>query len=307
METLGQTLRRNREAKGISVEAVVLHTRIQAVLIDAIEADRFDKIASLVSAKGFVRSYARFLNIDEAETIKRLSELSASETSLAHLIFPKAESIPGVRLAEEIPARMSSFPMGVDFKENSILDVGTFGAKIRTTPPYGWLAGISAVCLLGVLLLKLFIPSGNKKSEILVPTQTRLDAPALRNTPSPATPVISIHPIALADTAPEKKMPMVSSALNATLKPFILALEARESTWVKVLVDGKGTKDVLLRTGQKVVWEADKTFLLTMGNGGGAEVFLDGKELGFLGKKGEVVRDRLLTRVASEQAAIDDD
>jgi hypothetical protein len=209
-----------------------------------------------------------------------------------------------MRPLNETPALTALNPKRVSRADSYM---GTIGVRTRLPHPYTKLIGMTVVCLFAVFLLKLFIPWGNKKSEILIPDQTRLETPVLRDTPPPAAAVMQTPAVVAPEPAPEKDSSMVATLLNATMKPLILSLEAREPTWVKVLVDGKGTKDVLLRTGEKAVWQADKTFLLTMGNGGGAEVFLDGKELGFLGKKGEVVRDRLLTRVASDQTAVNDD
>ncbi len=312
IESVGQYLRRKREEKNISIEEVTVQTRIQAVFIQAIEDGRFDKIQSLVSLKGFVRSYARFLKVDDVETLKRLSEFLSGSPSALSIALPSLNS--GGTLKEENPAQTSLFPSDVALPESKaaavpdlILDMGTVGEKMRKTHPYSAWIGTSAACLLVVFLLKFYSPLWSKKSAVLVPDQSRIETAVVPDAPSSVVTIIPTTPVVSSDTHSEQAISLESPDVVATLKPFVLSLEAREPTWVKVLVDGKGAKDILLQTGQKVYWEADKTFLLTMGNGGGAEVFLDGKELGFLGKRGEVVRDRLLTRVASEQTAIDND
>jgi len=309
LETVGQTLRRKREEKHLSVGEVALQTRIQSVFINAIEEGQFDKIASPVSVKGFVRSYARFLKVDEAEILHRLSEClsAASATPISASADPPK--------TEATPAQTLLFPMGVELRDaeplsrKPVVDMGTVGSRIQKTPHYSRWIGISVVCFLVVFLFTFYAPWEHKNSAILAPTQTQSGSPISPDTASlddaPVMP--ALQPDVASDIAPKKVVPSDLSVMNATLKPFVLSLEAREPTWVKVLIDGKGTKDVLLQVGQKAVWQADKTFLLTMGNGGGAEVSLDGKDLGFLGKRGEVVRDRLLTRVASEQIVVDDD
>lgn len=319
IEPVGQYLRRKREEKRISVEEVTLQTRIQAMFIKAIEEGHFDKIQSLVSLKGFVRSYARFLKVDDVETLKRLSEFLSGTPSM---LSPALPSLQEAKLAEENPAQTLLFPLesasqnqaGVKpatslaseaVSNDIILDMGTVGERTRKTPPYAQWIGACAACLVVVFLLKFYAPFWNKKSAIVVPDPTR--TPIVSDTNAPVVTMIPTTPAVSLDTQGEEAISIEPSDVIATLKPFILSLEAREPTWVKVLVDGKGAKDILLQTGQRVVWQADKSFLLTMGNGGGAEVFLDGKELGFLGKRGEVIRDRLLTRMAPDQGAIDND
>ncbi|MEK7285800.1 MAG: RodZ domain-containing protein [Nitrospirota bacterium] len=284
METLGQYLHRKREERKISIEEVTLHTRILPAFVHAIEEDRFDKIASQVSARGFVRSYLRFLKLDEHEGLSRLTKLlspSASTSDSSTTFLEAAESeqrfAEGESLGGLSPAKS--------------MDLGSLGDHMRVAPRYyAWL-GIFVLCLLSGFLINLFV--GNSKnqtnSEAISPTQTG---------PSAAQEVPVEEPASAAN--PDTTETVLVPAASETPKPFTLSLEAREPTWVKVSADGKTTKDVLLQTGEKAVWEADATFLLTMGNGGGAEVFLNGKGLGFLGKKGEVIRDRLLTRVAAE-------
>ncbi len=318
IEPVGQYLRRKREEKRISVEEVTLQTRIQAVFINAIEEGRFDKIQSLVSLKGFVRSYARFLKVDDVETLKRLSVFLSGTSSMLSAALP---SLKEAKLAEDNPAQTSLFPLesasqnqpvvkphpGLTSEAMSndiILDMGTVGERTRKTSPYAQWIGASVACLVVVFLLKFYAPFWNKKSAVLVPDPTR--TPVVSNTHSEVVTIIPTVPAVSLETG-EEAISIEPTDVIATLKPFILSLEAREPTWVKVLVDGKGAKDILLQTGQRVVWQADKSFLLTMGNGGGAEVFLDGKELGFLGKRGEVIRDRLLTRIASDPTAIDNE
>lgn len=62
-ETIGQQLKHAREAKNLSIEKVVLATRIRAYQIEAIEADDFESMPSPVQARAFLRLYAEFLGL----------------------------------------------------------------------------------------------------------------------------------------------------------------------------------------------------------------------------------------------------
>ena len=68
-------------------------------------------------------------------------------------------------------------------------------------------------------------------------------------------------------------------------------------------VDGKETWDVLLKPQEKLEWQAEGEFLLTVGNAGGVQVRFDGKDLGALGPRGKVVRDLRLARKVSGHAS----
>jgi cytoskeletal protein RodZ len=297
-ETVGQYLRKKREEKNISIDEVSLHTRILPAFIHAIEDDRFDKIANSVSVKGFVRSYLRFLKIDETETLKRLSDFLASPS-------PRSDLSPNTEMASVGVFSESVRSSDETSSSRPMLDLGNVGERIRIAPRYYTWVGGFVICLLSAFLFKTFVPGQEKQSEAPISTKLQTIVPA-QEPPSLSSADLPVETsdavtVSSAETASQL------AASPEVPKPFILSLEAREATWVKISTDGKNAKDVLLKAGEKGSWEADASFLLTMGNGGGAEVFLDGKGLGFLGKKGEVVRDRLLTRVASGTAGIDNE
>lgn len=64
---LGRRLRDGRVAAGLSLADVERDTRINRVYLDAIENARFEEIPAPVYARGFVRSYARYLGLDAEE------------------------------------------------------------------------------------------------------------------------------------------------------------------------------------------------------------------------------------------------
>ncbi len=68
-ETLGECLRRAREAQGLKIEAVAEQLRIDAARLKALERDDFSALPAAVFVRGYVRSYARFLALPEDELI----------------------------------------------------------------------------------------------------------------------------------------------------------------------------------------------------------------------------------------------
>ncbi|MUM78413.1 DUF4115 domain-containing protein [Pseudodesulfovibrio sp. F-1] len=66
-EELGQTLREERERQGLTVAAVMEATKISRTNIEAMESGNRSMLPHPVYAKGFVKSYARFLGLDAEE------------------------------------------------------------------------------------------------------------------------------------------------------------------------------------------------------------------------------------------------
>ena len=66
LPSIGEALRSAREAQGRSVEEAAAATRIRSSYLEALEQERFEELGGNVYAKGFLRSYARFLGVDPA-------------------------------------------------------------------------------------------------------------------------------------------------------------------------------------------------------------------------------------------------
>ena len=67
MESIGEFFKQVRETKGLTLDDVALKTRIHPDFLIALEEGNFTKLPDQVFAKGFVRSYARSLGLDEED------------------------------------------------------------------------------------------------------------------------------------------------------------------------------------------------------------------------------------------------
>src|SRR3954466_14004322 len=65
MKTTGQILKDNREKKGITLSEVSLATKISVKVLTAIEEGQTDRLPTKTFLRGFVRAYARYLNLNE--------------------------------------------------------------------------------------------------------------------------------------------------------------------------------------------------------------------------------------------------
>lgn len=79
--SVGETLVRARQERGLSVEDVSAATRIRGGLIRAIEADDFDPCGGAVYARGHIRSIARAIGADPAPLIDEFDRAHADEVS----------------------------------------------------------------------------------------------------------------------------------------------------------------------------------------------------------------------------------
>jgi cytoskeletal protein RodZ len=71
MESVGQHLRQQREAKAMSIEEVARATRVPMSSVERLESDQFDELPGEVFVRGFLKSYARAVGLDPDDVLAR--------------------------------------------------------------------------------------------------------------------------------------------------------------------------------------------------------------------------------------------
>ncbi|HLV45031.1 MAG TPA: RodZ domain-containing protein [Aggregatilineales bacterium] len=83
LQDLGEMLREAREAQALSLEEVEAQTRIRLKFLEALEEGDIGVLPSAMHAKGFLRSYAQFLNLDVAEVVALFNEATGAPVPAA--------------------------------------------------------------------------------------------------------------------------------------------------------------------------------------------------------------------------------
>jgi cytoskeletal protein RodZ len=91
-ERVGQVLRAARLERGLDIEDVAQQLRFAPRQVTALEEDEYDKLAGGPFLRGFVRNYAKLLQLDEAPLLKLLEQSVPPPT--AHVGRPPSEEIP---------------------------------------------------------------------------------------------------------------------------------------------------------------------------------------------------------------------
>ena len=79
--TLGEKLRQAREERGITIGEVAEQTRISPLYIESIERDDYRLLPGGIFNKGFVKSFAKYVGVDEQEALQDYAGLIASQSS----------------------------------------------------------------------------------------------------------------------------------------------------------------------------------------------------------------------------------
>lgn len=79
METLGQFLKREREARNLSIEEVEKFTKYHRSRIEALEADHHDQLPFPPYVKGMLRSLAKYYSLDITDILVRYQDFLNSQ------------------------------------------------------------------------------------------------------------------------------------------------------------------------------------------------------------------------------------
>src|SRR6478672_4341473 len=79
--TLGEKLRQAREERGLTISEVAEQTRISALYLESIENNDYRPLPGGIFNKGFVKSYARHLGLNEQEALQDYTALISEQGS----------------------------------------------------------------------------------------------------------------------------------------------------------------------------------------------------------------------------------
>ncbi|HEY3198382.1 MAG TPA: RodZ domain-containing protein [Nitrospirales bacterium] len=276
-ESLGQYLREAREKKGWTLEQAAFKTRILYQYLKAVEDDNYEQLPAEVFAKGFVRSYARLLGLDELQILPRFDESGGQ-------FYAKRDEREQLtqRIREEARRK----------KTNKLI-----------------VAGMVSVALVVLLLV-----TGHDRNRARPRMDPPREPPPPANSsqispPSQSEAPTRPEPVARSESPAREAEQPATIEVERNFSPLlplegivpdgsklVLEVEAMERAWILVQADQDPPQEVTLSPGERVRWSAEEKLRLTLGNAGGVRVSLNGKPQGPYGASGKVVKDLVFTR-----------
>jgi cytoskeleton protein RodZ len=253
MTSIGERLRRQRLQSRMSLEKIALDTKIGVRLLEAIEAEQFEKLPGGVFRRSFVLQYARALGVDPDEIADELKQLN------------QFDEVPAMPAPQWVAASEQSSGSGFSFRGDlSGLGGSTVG---------------SLLAAVGVMLGCALIYSWWQTPREEAPVQKKEIASAQPSKQAtPAAPRAAER----AQASPAET-PTPTDGANVRV-----GLSAGEKTWISISSDGKNVFANSLEPHQTKVVEASEKVRLLIGNAGGLEISLNGKPIGPVGPKGQI-------------------
>jgi cytoskeletal protein RodZ len=297
VDELGNLLREAREAKGLTLAEVQDETRISRKFLDALENGQFESLPTSVHVRGYLRNYARFLNLDPEPLLERY-ELSRANGP-ASLAVQSDEDFSNFKPLSELADQPFFDPVNVDLS----------GSGGRGSSSLLRIIIILALVVTIALIANRFIPilTGNRDGTEALTTNleeaisgiTAETGEAATATPDEAMTAGEGELIVSTERNDAVQIPTLTATrpvLPATFETIQLRLDITERTWIRVTIDDEVVFEGLARSSDEpYLWEAQEEAVLLTGNAIGVFVTINDIELGKLGGRGEVVEETWTT------------
>lgn len=264
----GRRLREERESRDLSVEDISAELRLETYLIQQIEDEDVDKLPSAPFVKGYLRSYARLLDLDETRIIDAYSQLDI-------------EDAPGIKKLNQVSETNSQHA----------------GARVAT-----W--GVIVVVVVSVvawLWSQMTSPSMREESSVPVIEQPKdiasgfssISTHVVIDTPAPTTPenqdvetletsvpveIVDVPSTAIATESLAEEPEQTEVGLSASEGLVAIGLSFSAESWVEI-TDARGER-LFVNIGKpdsdrKV--EGVPPFSVLLGNAPAVKIVYDGK------------------------------
>ena len=279
----GADLKRERELRGISLQEISKVTKISIRLLDAIEMDRYDILPEGIFRKSFIKSYARYLGMNEDKILQEylLATQAASPPTGEERLGGRNSSL---RLSDYvqwlIPALLVILVVGVIWW---LLAGSGRQGQVRTVESVAKPPSASS-------------PAQGQTSPMSSPFPSNLPA---SNADSPVTNSSGSQLKVLGELAKKPESPPAETQPQPSITPaaaptgslpgeLTLDIYADKECWISVLSGDSRVYAGLLAPEETKHFSLLKPLKLTLGNAGGVKLSVNGRPFTSVGKPGEV-------------------
>ena len=247
----GEIFKKRREELGLDINEVSDTLKISSEYLVSIENDMFDRLPVAVYTVGYIRCYAKYLEVDAGPVISDFTSHLASPTKPSTII-PVSSSRRKVPVYVYaillLIAGLSAFAVYTYTRE--------YGPNLtKVTAVEKVVPSVKERNIMPVVPLPLNSESANK-SEDMKPAGNNM------NESVPAVAVKAEHQ---------------------------LEVTASSAVWLRIRFENGKQEEMLFKSGESKTWKFAGPAVLKLGNAGGVTLKLDGKDLGVPGDPGKVL------------------
>lgn len=313
--TLGEKLKEIRESLGVSLNEIAKATKIRKQYLEKIEEGRYGELPPEVYVKGFLKSYAKYLDIEVRDVLK----LYEKERGIEHNIKKhrnkqsggwKKFSIPSVVVTPKALAAALFFLLISAGFVYFYKEVGKFSQAPRlvVTEPAGDanvessqinVAGItdgdSKVAINGQAVI---VDENGRFNEQISLSQgmNEMEIESTNRFGNKTQKKIRVSANFETQIAQNQEIVMGAQDQKAFDKIYLKVEIVDFPVWVSVETDGNIAQSGTMLAGSFQEFEAQEKISITSGRADKTIIYLNGEKLGSLGTEGTVIRDVIFTK-----------
>lgn len=329
MASFGESLRREREMRGVSLEEISATTKINLRFLQALEADDFAKVPGGLFARSFLRAYASYLGLDTERLLAEyqlvapqvpegtshigMTKLPQGRRGSVNRFAPWAVAVPLLtagyllyRYAHRTPAIPVSVVTVPASSGAAPTRQGEANPSSQSSASVAATAGIAEAGepaqSSNTVTTKGSVGQGLTGAQNAPSTgQSNLTehGSSATGTPGPGSENTAGHPVDVSSGTP------TTPTIKGSVKQGDLVLEVAttERAWVAVDADGKAIFQRTLDPNEVKTFTAKDSFEVWTGNAQGTVLTLNGTRQKSLGRKGEIKRIHLTRNSGGQQPA----
>jgi cytoskeletal protein RodZ len=275
LDKFADELRQQRENAGLSLQQMATKTRIDIKFLEAIDQGNFAFLPDLY-VKAFVKQFAKTIGLDENITLKKFEAAREGNEFDPQPPAPIEENIktevPKVEAPKtETPAMtVKSTPPVKSYvdEQRSSEDESKNNSQLMI---FG-LGGIGLIIIAAFLYFFVF-----SKSEEIIVEETPIDEMIEQS-----------NQRYVEEEEPVEQITSDSTIVPVSSDSLYLTFNAKETSWVFVVLDNNRTQEFTLSPNSKFSVAASREFKATIGNSGGVTLQLNNQSVDFTGRVGSV-------------------
>lgn len=273
----GESWKREREARGMTLEAAAASLRVSRKYLQGIEDGDYSGWPERVFSAGYIRAYAKLLSQDPEPVLSEYYRYLEERPVGQQPVHARPEWLERERLRGN---RRTSYALAAAVVLIIGMILSWYGTRTATRP-------VPAPATRTAPPLRP-APTENAARAALPAGADNAAVTPADNVPAPGSPPAAAP--APAGPVPPASQSSVASVggVGPVKSPYQLFLEASELTWMMYSLDDDAPVDVMMYPGDKLSIQARKKIALKLGNAGGVAGTLNGKPLPPFGARGQV-------------------
>jgi cytoskeletal protein RodZ len=267
---IGAILKAEREKNGLSHEQVAQITKLRRHYVEALENEEWDNLPAPVFVKGFIRSYAQALGLDESKIFELYKKIGpAGEAPPTPLVFPKkSKKRPVVIVISLVVAVAAIISLWIGYS------VRTPSSQNRKAPSETRKQAT-----------KKEQPAALRSAE----KESATDKNKTAAEKEPSTYLKEETTVEKSPTAQTAPLPAQSTSEPSPATDWlVLKAVVNIETWMRIYIDDQVPKTYIFQPGSMPQWKARKGFYIKVGNAAGVDFNFNGKDFKNLGNLGQV-------------------